>query len=103
MSLRRVKSALKQMHPTKAAKPDGMSTIFFQKYWDIVGTSVTNMALNVLNSYMPIAEINKTNIALVLKKNSPTKMTKFRPINLSNVTYKFIAKVLSNRLKAMLP
>ena len=28
--------ALKQMHPTKALGPDGMSPIFFQQYWDIV-------------------------------------------------------------------
>ena len=68
-----------------------------------MGTRVTNMALNVLNSYMSIANINNTNIALVPKKNSPTKMTEFRPISLSNVIYKIIAKVLSNRLKAMLP
>ena len=30
-------------------------------------------------------------------------MTEFKPINLSNVTYKIIAKVLSNKLKAVLP
>ena len=41
-------TALKQMHPTKAPGPNGMSTIFFHKYWDIVGNSVTNMVLNVL-------------------------------------------------------
>ena len=96
-------TALKQMHPTKAPGPDGISAIFFLKYWDIVGNSVTNMVLNVLNSNMPIAELNKTNIALIPKKKSLTHMADFRPISLSNVAYKIIAKVLSNKLKAILP
>lgn len=63
-----VLSALKKMHPTKALRLDGMSAIFFQKNWDIVGTSVTNMALNVLNCHMPIVEINRTNIARLEEK-----------------------------------
>ena len=96
-------TALKQMHPTKALGPNGMLAIFFHKYWDIVGNSVTNMVLNVLNSNMPIAELNKTNIALIQKKKSPTQMADFRSISLSNVAYKIITKVLSNRLKIVLP
>ena len=98
-----VVTALQQMHPTKALGPDGMSTIFFQKYWDIVGNNITCMVLNVLNSNMSMVEINRTNIALVPKTNNPTKMTKFRPISLCNFIYKLILKVLANRLKAILP
>ena len=63
--------ALKQLHPTKAPGLDGMSAIFFHKYWDIVGSNITNMVLNVLNSNMHIAEINKTNIAFIPKSNQP--------------------------------
>ena len=42
-----VTKALQQLHPTKAPNPDGMSTIFYHKYWDIVGSNITNMVLNV--------------------------------------------------------
>ena len=61
------------------------------------------MVLNVLNSKMSMAEINKTNIALVPKTKNPTKMTKFRPISLSNMVYKLVSKVLANRLKTISP
>ena len=72
-----VEVALKQMHPTKALGPDGMSAIFFQKYWGIVGNDVICMVLNVLNSNISMVEINKTNITLVPKIKNPTKMTDF--------------------------
>ena len=32
-----VRTALFQMHPSKAPGPDGMSPFFFKKYWHIVG------------------------------------------------------------------
>lgn len=62
-----VVAALKQLHPTKSSGLDSMSTLFFQKYWSIVGTNVSNMVLNFLNFGMSLSEINKTNIALVAK------------------------------------
>ena len=98
-----VKKALKQMHPTKAPGPKCMSAIFFQKYWYIVGNDIICMVLNVLNSNMSMAEINRTNITLVPKTKNATKMTEFRPISLCNVVYKLVFKVLANRLKTILP
>ena len=76
-----VAAALKQIHPSKSPGPDGMFALFFQKYWNIVGANVTNMVLNVLNSGMPLHDINKTNIALVPKTKNPQRMTDFRPIS----------------------
>ena len=61
------------------------------------------MVLNVLNMNMSMSSINRTNITLVPKINNPSKMTDFRPISLSNVVYKLVAKVLANRLKVVLP
>ena len=97
-----VEAALKQMHPTKAPGPDGMSAIFFQKYWDVVENDIMCMVLNVLNSNMSIADINRANITLIPKINSPSRMSDFRPISLCNVVYKLVSKILANRLKIIL-
>ena len=98
-----VKAALGQMHLTKVPGPDGMSALFYQKYWDIVGCDVANMVLNVLNSNASIADINNTYITLVPKVKMPNRMKDFRPISLCNMAYKLLSKVLANRLKTVLP
>ena len=98
-----VTKALQQLHPTKASNLDGMFAIFYHKYWDIMGSNITNIVLNVLNSNLPMTEINKTNISLIPKTNHPTKMTDFCPISLCNTTYKLISKILANRFKTILP
>ena len=98
-----VRAALGQMHPTKAPDLDGMSALFYQKYWDIVGFDVANMVLNVLNSNASIADINNTYITLVPKVKMPNRMKDFQPIGLCNVACKLLSKVLANRLKTVLP
>ena len=50
--------AISQMHPTKAPGPNGMSTMFYQKYWDIIGEDVNNIILNILNANASLADLN---------------------------------------------
>ena len=91
--------ALIQMHPTKAPGPNGMSPIFYQQYWEIVGSEVIKCVLDSLNSGVLPCGINDTYICLIPKVKSPQKITEYRLISLCNVIYKLISKVLANRLK----
>ena len=64
---------------------------------------VTEAVLSTLNTGTIPKAINHTFLTLIPKIQSPRKVTDFRPISLSNVLYKLIAKVLANRLKPRLP
>ena len=96
-----VKQALDQMHPLKAPGPNGMSPLFYQYFWPIVGDCVTKTILKFLNSNITLPNFNNTHI-LIPKVKSPSRVTDYHPISLCNVVYKLAAKILANRLKAIL-
>jgi hypothetical protein len=98
-----IRRALFQMSPSKAPGPDGMTALFFQKYWHIVGDDVSNAILDFFASGRMLGSVNFTNIVLIPKVKNPEAMTQFRPISLCNVLYKIVSKVLVNRMKSILP
>ena len=98
-----IKTTLFQMAPTKAPGPDGMNTLFYQKYWHVMGDTEVNAVLDFLKFGHMVPEINHTYTVLIPKIKAPEKIFDFRPISLCNVIYKIISKVLANRLKQILP
>ena len=95
--------ALKQMAPLKAPGPDGLPPVFYQKYWHLIGADVTKAVLTCLNTGKILKAINHTYITLIPKVKNPEDVKEFRPISLCNVIYKLISKVLTNKLKSILP
>ena len=100
-----VESAINQMESIMAPGPDGMPPLFYQSFWSLVGDEVCSAVLDCLNNCKIPEEINHTNITLIPKVKSPENITDFifRPINLCNLVYKLVSKVLANRLKVVLP
>ncbi|KAL0395138.1 UNVERIFIED_CONTAM: putative mitochondrial protein [Sesamum latifolium] len=98
-----VRLAISQMYPYKSPGPDGLSPIFYQKFWHIVGPEIISFVLDFLNHGHLDQQFNYTYIVLIPKCASPENMSHFHPISLCNVTYKIASKILANRLKPILP
>ncbi|XP_030479471.2 uncharacterized protein LOC115696725 [Cannabis sativa] len=98
-----IRRALFQMHPDKSSGPDGMTSDFYQKSWNIVGGDIIKLVQNFFVSGSFPRDLNKTNIVLIPKKKQPQVMNDLGPISLCNVVYKIISKVLAIRIKQVLP
>ncbi|XP_042988748.1 uncharacterized protein LOC122316282 [Carya illinoinensis] len=98
-----IKAAIFRMNGLGSPGPDGYPASFYQTNWDLVGRKVSTYALNILNNGGTIEGVNDTYITLIPKIKESKKVTDFRPISLCNVLYKIVAKVISNKLKTVLP
>lgn len=97
-----VKQALFSMNPNKAPGSDGMSPLFFQKFWYIIKSDIIAAVKNFFHSGFMLKSFNHTVISLIPEVNNPTSLKNYRPISLCKVVYKIIAKILANRLKTVL-
>lgn len=64
---------------------------------------MSETVLSILNGSGMIPSLNSTFIALIPKLNAPTFVSDFRLISLCNVLYKIVSKVITNRLKHIIP
>ncbi|KAM1589719.1 hypothetical protein ACFX10_028582 [Malus domestica] len=92
-----------QIPPTRAPGPDGFTGCFYKDHWEIVGKDVTLVVNAFWHSGKLLRKLNHTNLVLIPKVQCPKSMAQFRPIALCNVIYKIIAKILTNRLKSVMP
>ncbi|GKA17635.1 protein LAZ1 [Tanacetum coccineum] len=93
-----IKRAVLGIRDNKAPGPEGFTSVFFKKSWDVVGQDVCNAVRDFFVNGKLLKEINHTFLALILKIATPLKVTDYRPISCCNVIYKCISKILTNRI-----
>lgn len=94
-----IESTVFQLRPHKAPSPDGTPASFYQEYWNTVKFDIFNTIHAFFHSGSLLKALNHTYITLIPKINFPNEVHHFRPINLCNVVYKIISKIMVNRLK----
>lgn len=93
-----IKKAVFESYSDGAPGPDGLSFMFYQKFWEEVKGDLLEMFQTFHKAELDIYRINFALITLVPKENGACTMNKFRPISLLNCSYKLFTKVLTNRM-----
>ena len=93
-----IKAAMFDIGEDKAPGPDGFTSAFFKKGWDIVGHEVCGAVRDFFANGQLLKEINHTFLSLIPKVPTPLRVTDYRPISCCNVIYKCISKIITNRI-----
>ena len=94
-----VRTTLFDLNGDKAPSPNGFTTVFWQENWDVVKVEIMKLFKEFHDKGSFVKSLNSTFIVLIPKKGEVEELKDFRPISLVGSIYKWIAKVLANRLK----
>ncbi|KAJ3699695.1 hypothetical protein LUZ61_003400 [Rhynchospora tenuis] len=98
-----ITSIMFSLNPDRTPGPDGVNVRFIQTNWILLKPLVLQMVNQFFSSgHMP-SKLARSNVVLVPKKETPVLVTDYRPISVCNVGYKLISKLLSRRLKPIIP
>ncbi|GJV62603.1 sodium/hydrogen exchanger 6 [Tanacetum coccineum] len=80
-----IKDALFSIRDDRALEPDGFTSAFFKKAWDVVGGEITLSIRDFFTNDKLIKELNLTIISLIPKVTTPARINNYRPISCYNV------------------
>ena len=103
ITVEEIEAALKNMKNDSSPGSDGLTAAWYRFFWDeIKHTILKCYQYSFEKGYMSNSQ-RKGIIKLLYKgKGAKEELTNWRPITLTNVDYKILAKVMSNRMKSVI-
>ncbi|KAL0427388.1 UNVERIFIED_CONTAM: hypothetical protein Slati_2913600 [Sesamum latifolium] len=97
-----IRLAIFDIAEDKSLGPDDYSSGFYKPTGPVIGEEVTRAIMEFFSTGRLLRQLNATLLALILKVQSPSTDSEFRPISCCNVLYKAITKILVQRIREVL-
>jgi hypothetical protein len=82
-----------------APGPDGLSFLFYQKFWGVIKSDLMMMFHGFYEGRLDLFRLNFAVLSLIPKVENAIEMKMFRPISLLNCSFKIFSKVMTLRLE----
>jgi hypothetical protein len=97
-SKKEVKEAIFGSYAEGAPGPDGFSFLFYQHFWELIRAHFMAMVKDWNEGKLDMFILNFSLLTLIPKEAEPVTIHKFRPIALTNCSFKIFSKCHTNRL-----
>jgi hypothetical protein len=92
-SEKEVKEAVFSSYADGAPGPDGFPFLFYQKFWDLIKPDLMEMVNEWNHGNLDLFRLNFSLLTLIPKEADDVTIQKFRPIALTNCSFKIFFKV----------
>ena len=102
LTLEELTVAVNQMASGRAPGIDGLSTDFYQRFWNTLGPDLHSVLLECFRTGSLPVSCQRAVLSLLPKKGDLALLKNWRPVALLCTDYKVLSRALSNRLKDIL-
>ena len=96
-------AALKGLQTGKSPGSDGLPVEFYSAFWDLLCDPLLSVLNDCFRVGSPCASQREALLRLIYKKDDKRLAKNWRPISLLNCDYKLASKIITDRLKQVMP